>query len=724
MKFNLKISGRFFLIVLLCSFNFQNLIAQSGNSRPNILLIITDDMSYKMLDIYNQDTFIHTPGIDRIGNEGVIVKYYSTNALCVPGRSSLLTGKYGHNTGVMNNSSFPDQNLATIPKILNDQGYYTAMIGKWMLGDFQHKPEFDYWLWTPNATTYFNDTIVYFDTSFIVQQHLTDFITDSAIQLLSRIDTPFFMMLSYNAPHYPYYPQLQFDHKYDSSFFSYPLNWLPFTKNYPSFLYDSSNTINGPQSFQNSIKNYYELMYGVEVSVGKILDSLEFYGMLDSTMVIFTTDNGFLFGEHRLRGKSFPYEECMRLPLYIRYPEWFPSGSVIDSSISLNIDIAPTILEAVGIADTFNMDGISIHSVLTNQFKRTKFLYEQRPENSDSISSTVRTYRDNYFQYNRYYCSDTTEELFNIILDPFQKINLVHHYLYQDTLNIYRIKLDSIRINSNDTMLVSSNNCYLDNPVFTFELPTCSLTKINETCDLGNGSIELSMQTGTAPFSFIWSNSSTSEDLVGLISGAYYVTVTDNNSNTVSASIFVSNINAPVLYESHVDATFSNSDGSINLTAVGQSHPFSYNWSNGSTNQDLHEIPAGNYAVTVTDTIGCVSIMNITINSVEIQDTSTEVPDFTGPFLNNLIKDSDLSHIIILYPNPAYSLINISSENLRGEYNVELYNGYGIIIRKMKLNFGSQSKQSINLDQLLPGIYFIRLENGDKNFIISFSIMN
>ncbi len=704
-------------------FDFQKLCAQSGNARPNVLLIITDDMSFKMIDIYNQDTFIHTPGIDRIGNEGAIVKYYSTNALCVPGRASLLTGKYGHSTGVLNNSNFPDQSLATIPKILNDRGYYTAMIGKWMMGDFQHKPEFDYWLWTPNATTYFNDTVVYFDTSFAVQEHLTDFITDSAIQLLSRIDTPFFMMLSYNAPHYPHYPQVQFENKYDSLNFSYPVNWFPYDNNFPSNLYDSSSTFNTPQSYQNSIKNYYELMYGVEVSIGRILDSLEFFGVLDSTMVIFTTDNGYLFGEHLLRGKSFPYEECMRLPLFIRYPEWFQPGSIIDSSIALNIDIAPTILEAVGITDTFGMEGVSIHSVLTNQFKRTKFLYEQCPENLDSNSSSIRSYRDNYFQYNRYYCSDTTEELFDMILDPYQKKNLVHHYLYQDTLIIYRLKLDSIRINSNDTLTIFSNECYLVNPVFTFEPPTCTLTKMNENCGEANGSIDLTMHTGSAPFSFIWSNSSTTEDLVDLISGAYYVTVTDINSNSVSAAIFVSNISAPVLYETHMNATFSDSNGSINLTAIGPSHPFSYNWSNGITTQDLHFIPAGNYSVTVTDTLGCVSQMNIIINSIEIQDTNTEVPDFTGIFFNTVIDSAALHQSIILYPNPASGQLSITSENLIGEYKVELYNGYGIINQKMKMNFDSHSFYKINLDQLSSGIYFLRFVNGNNSFIKSFSVV-
>ncbi|GDX52917.1 hypothetical protein LBMAG27_19640 [Bacteroidota bacterium] len=699
-------------------------IAQAQtSSRPNILVILTDDMSYKMLDIYSNDTFIHTPNIDRIKNEGAELKYYSTNSLCIPGRTSLLTGNYGHKTGAMNNGNYPSQSLPTIPKILHSNGYYTAMLGKWMIGSSDPKPEFDYWLWTPNATSYYNDSAKYFNSVVNVTVHMTDFLTDSALQLIGRIDTPFFMMLNYNAPHYPFIPQLQYENLYDSSVFSLPPNWPSFTENFPSFLYGGSNTIYNQQAFQSQLKEYYELMYGVEKATGRILDSLQSNGLLENTMVIFTTDNGYLFGEHHLRGKYMPYNECMRMPLFIRYPSWFQPGTTIDSSIALNIDIAPTILEAIGIPDTFNMDGTSIHSNLTNQFKRTEFLYEQTPEAIDS-TSPVRTLRDNYFQYNRYYCDDTTEELFDMITDPYQQINLVHHYLYQDTLALYRLKLDSIRLALIDTVQLISNNCYLVNPTYFFELPVITATHNNDSCGLNNGSVNVTVINGVPPYFFNWNTGATSEDLINISSGAYHLTVTDLNGSSAVLNVSINNLSGPLLSESHTNATFNNADGSIDLSSTGYFQPFQYMWSNGESTQDLHDILAGVYSVTVTNNIGCVSILSTIISSIEILDPDTNSYESTGILLSNLFfENQNSSKEIIVYPNPATNQISISSSIIKGESIVEWYNCYGIILGKTKIFFGDKSKNKIDLNNLSAGIYFIRVENGYNNFIKTFSVV-
>ncbi len=681
-------------------------------------------MSYKMIDIYNTNTFIHTPNIDRIGNEGAILKYYSTNALCIPGRTSLLTGNYGHKTGAINNSAYPSQSLQTIPKILNANGYYTALCGKWMLGTPFPKPEFDYWLWTPNSTTYYNDSARYYDSLISVTGHMTDFITDSALQLISRIDTPFFMMLSYNAPHTPHVPELQYTNYYAADSFSIPLNWNAYTANYPSFLYaPGSHPITTLPEYENENRDYYAMMLGIESATGKILDSLQANGLLENTMVIFTTDNSYLLGEHRLRGKSLPYDECMKMPMLIRYPAWFQPGTVIDSSITLNIDVAPSVLDAVGIVDTFNMDGTSIHSITSNQFKRKEFLYEQTPEPIDSIAS-VRTFKDNYFQYNRYYCSDTTEELFDMIQDPYQKKNLVHHYFYQDTLTQYRLKLDSIRLALNDTSVLNSENCYLFNPVYTYMSPSVSISKINTTCDSLNGSIDVTLLTGTPPFIFQWNNGATTEDLYNIASGVYHVTVTDINANTVSQGINISNLNGPTLYETHINATYNNADGNINLFVSGPSNPFVYEWNNGATTQDLHLIPAGFYSVTVTDSIGCVALLNVVIASNEINDPHDSEIDSVGH--TSSVQVEELKNIIgeiELFPDPASEFISIAATNLEGIWTVEWYNGMGIKIGKTEMHFIAGNKNKIDLSAFNSGLYFIRISNGKNEFLKPFTIV-
>lgn len=678
-------------------------------------------MSYKMLDDYNQDTFIHTPNINRIGNEGAKVKCYSTNSLCVPGRASLLTGNYGHKTGALNNSGYPSQSLITIPKILHAEGYYTALCGKWMLGTSYPKPEFDYWLWTNNSTSYYNDSAKYFNSVVNVNGHMTDFLTDSALQLIGRIDTPFFLMLNYNAPHYPFIPQSGFDSLYQSSTFSLPPNWNSYNINYPSFLYSQfSNIIYNELAYQNSMRDYYELMHGVEEATGKILDSLQANGLLDNTLVIFTTDNSYLMGEHHLRGKSIPYEECMRLPLFIRYPLWYQPGTLIDSSLTLNIDIAPTILEAAGVIDTFNMDGTSIHLVTANQFKRLNFLYEQNSEIGDS-SSSVRTFRDNYFQYNRYYCSDTTEELFDLLVDPYQKKNLVHHYYYQDTLHAYRIKLDSIRLVLLDTGLLVSTNCYLLNPIYTYVPILTSVIHTSANCGAANGFIDVSILSGTPPYNFTWNTSATTEDLSNVFAGVYHLTITDVNGLIALVNVFINNINGPTLSEYHVNSTYNNFDGSINLMVNGTTQPYTYLWSNGATTQDIHGITNGEYDVTVTDNNGCISVLGVTINSIDMLDANNDTTSYinTALYINNSFTEND----IVLYPNPAKNKISLMTSLIVGESVVELYNCFGIKLNCFKYDFSYDSPCVFNLNEFASGFYFIRIINKNKNIIKAFSII-
>ncbi len=472
-KKNLMDKSRIYLLAVLVVFLFYKK-TNGQTSRPNFLIICTDDMSKSSVSIYDTASLLPTPNINRIGEEGLnVTKYYSTNSLCIPGRASLLTGKYGHETGAVNNFTTLNTSIPTFPKILHDNGYYTALCGKWMVGSSSPKPEFDYWLWTPKKTNYFDDTCRYFDSAFVAYGHITDMLTDSVLSLISRVDTPFMIMLNHNAPHAPYISQTQFDGMFSSVNFPLPPNFPAYYKNYPSPVYDDSAFfINNAAGFETITKKYFEMVAGIDQSTGKILDSLDELGLLENTMVIFTTDNGFMIGPHHLKGKEYPYEEAIGLPLLIRYPAWFTPGSLIDSSFVINTDVTPTILEAAGISDSvYLMDGKSIHRIFNHDFNRDQFLYEVVPPTNNSIPQ-VRAVRTNSYQYNRYYCADTTEELFDMTSDPYQITNLVHDCNYQVILAQFRIKLDSFRIAENDTLPISDScNCQLMNPVYTCCIP-------------------------------------------------------------------------------------------------------------------------------------------------------------------------------------------------------------------------------------------------------------
>ncbi len=473
MKITSKQKTIFISLLLLL---FVNSVNAQQSSRPNILLIVADDMTWNSISILNSTNILQTPGIDRIGIEGARFKCYATNALCMPARTAINSGMYGHRTGPMDNYTYPDDSVKLLPEILHQNGYFVGLIGKWMLAQHNPEPNFDYWLWSPNQSSYYNDTCWYFNNPVIVNGHMTDFITDSALALISRIDTPFYLTINHNAPHIPLIPQQQFAGIFDTTIFPVPASFEKYTVNYPSSL-DFRNYFLSVNAYENRLRSYMEMMAGVDESINKIIDSLDHLGLLENTMVIFTSDNCNLFGEHKLYGKSFPYDECMRIPLLIRYPPWFNAGTIVDSSFSMNIDLAPTILDVAGIADSFNMDGVSLRAVLNGQCKRKEFLYEQMAAYPMDSIPAVRTFRDQFFQYNKYFCTDTTEELFDMQTDSLQMKNLVTVYCYQNVLQQYRFKLDSIRSVLNDTISIPICSCYLKNPLFINEAAPTLLTE-------------------------------------------------------------------------------------------------------------------------------------------------------------------------------------------------------------------------------------------------------
>lgn len=210
-------------------------------------------------------------------------------------------------------------------------------------------------------------------------------------------------------------------------------------------------------------RTYHEVLSGVEKSVGEIYTALQKTGQLDNTVLIFCSDNGFTIGAHQLWGKRRPYEEIMRMPLFIRYPPWFSPHSSFDKEFVINTDLFPTILEAAGIKDTVKRDGFSIRSLINGTAHRDEFLYEQYPEGAaDTTHPYSRSVRTKYFMYSRYYCTDTTEELFDMVNDSFQTVNLARNPEYSEVLHKYRYKLDSLRLVLNDTLNIPSDcPCYL-----------------------------------------------------------------------------------------------------------------------------------------------------------------------------------------------------------------------------------------------------------------------
>jgi hypothetical protein len=170
-------------------------------------------------------------------------------------------------------------------------------------------------------------------------------------------------------------------------------------------------------------------------------------GTLDSTLILFMSDNGYLLGEHKMHEKILALEESFRIPLFIRYPNWFSANTVINDEIASNVDIATTLLDYAGIQNTYNFQGLSLRQLGNGQTHRRNFLYETGPDPDIAKLRAVRTLDDIFI---RSYCKTTTEEYYDLITDPLNNTNQIFNTDYSAIISARRTLLDSLRTAFND----------------------------------------------------------------------------------------------------------------------------------------------------------------------------------------------------------------------------------------------------------------------------------
>jgi arylsulfatase A-like enzyme len=382
-------------------------LRSGGNaSRPNILYIMSDDHSANAVSMYGSilASVFQTPHIDRLGNEGIrLNNFFSTNALCTPARANLMTGQYSHTNGVrtLEDAWHPENSGPNLAKLLQQAGYRTAIFGKWHL---LCKPAgFDEYKYLSNV--YQQGT--YRDPEFMEKGrgvirhsgHVTDIITEMCLQWLREdrdTERPFFLMCHHKAPHDLWEYQEKYEHLFDSvdmpvpdSLFEdrshrsvasrdYGASVTPRSKvrnlydwflnpQYPTgpLLGTENMTFEekGVAAYQKYLRDYLRTVAGIDDSVGVLLGELEKQGILDETIVIYTSDQGIFLGEHDYQDKRWSYEEALRSPFLVRYPREIEKGLVSDELMA-NVDIAPTLLDYAGIEAPPSMQGISMRNTL------------------------------------------------------------------------------------------------------------------------------------------------------------------------------------------------------------------------------------------------------------------------------------------------------------------------------------------------------------------------
>ncbi|RPI44506.1 MAG: DUF4976 domain-containing protein [Bacteroidetes bacterium] len=408
-------------------------------TKPNILVLIADDQRWDQLGYADNPIIpeMETPNLDRLAGQGVYFRNaFVTTPICAVSRASIMTGRYASTHG-MNHFQTPlkPEVLAkTYPAVLHDHGYRTGVLGKWGMGTDGTETIFDVFNAWANQGSYFHET----DSGKI---HNAAWLAIQARQFLESCtpEQPFCLTVCFKSPHHPYQPDAR-----DTALFEEVKIPKRPTDTPEAYSAMASHVMEGSlnrwcyfdERKDEATKNDFEKKFlrcvmSLDRSVGGIMQTLRDLDLDENTVVVFISDNGYLWGEHGLGGKWLLYEESVRVPLMISGPG-IPDrmkGRKLDR-LALNIDVAPTILDITGIPVPPEMDGMSLLPLLAGRHApaRDDFFMEHvgivEAENPIPDSRGVRTEEWKYIRYIN--VEPEVEELYYIQEDPMEVRNLIH----------------------------------------------------------------------------------------------------------------------------------------------------------------------------------------------------------------------------------------------------------------------------------------------------------
>lgn len=426
----------------------------AGVKPRNVVFILSDDHRYDAMGFMGHP-LAKTPHMDAMAKHGAHLKNaFVTTSLCSPSRASILTGLYTFRHRVIDNQRPVPEGTLFFPQYLQKAGYTTGFIGKWHMGHASDNPRpgFDYWFSFKGQGRYYppeagNYTIN--DNGKRVPQdgYITTLLTRKAVEFLedqTNRDQPFFLYLSHKAVHGPFTPEPA----YDGSLAELPFELPESSKllsdnklNRPRWLLDQRNSWHGmdfPLHTGNTVeafyKSYCEALRSVDDSIGAVMAQLKKMGIHDETLVIYMGDNGYMFGEHGLIDKRVAYETSSRVPMLMQCPDLIEGGTVVGQVVA-NIDIAPTVMAALGLKKPSYMDGLDFLPLAQGKSIpwRDYFLYVYYWEQNYPQTPTHFSLRGDRFKYTTYYGLWDTDELFDIQADPMEQNNLIHHPDHQRT---------------------------------------------------------------------------------------------------------------------------------------------------------------------------------------------------------------------------------------------------------------------------------------------------
>ncbi|MEX0324362.1 MAG: sulfatase-like hydrolase/transferase [Puniceicoccaceae bacterium] len=437
------------------------LVAAVVSDRPNILYIFTDDQSYRTLSCYDGSyAYANTPNIDRLAEEGVLFTQAFTGAKCVPSRASTLTGRFQFNVTKDCTRYWPQDFRA--------QGYTTGMIGKWHWGKgtemHQHGVAWDWSVVWDHGQKHEHRTYYWGQSVNInggepvkLDGYSTDRYTDYTVEFIEEqtaADKPWFFWLCYGAVHGPYTPAERHKDAYKTAaptpipedIFGprpgKPRHMDTFTK----WKNQDGMPVHQDRSFDSWVKQYNEAVSAIDEGVGRIFKALQKNGQLDNTIIIFTSDQGFAWGDHGLRDKRYPYDAALRSPFIVYAPKRFAEGAVCDQPVN-GQDIVRTIHSLAEVKPGVSLDGRDLIPLLEDptaggSWSKLPMIqtYTVNKYDSEEIEQAIREgdweslmfdnspswmmLHDGRYKYTRYLAKDCIEELYDLESDPEELDNL------------------------------------------------------------------------------------------------------------------------------------------------------------------------------------------------------------------------------------------------------------------------------------------------------------
>lgn len=441
------------------------LSAAAEPAPPNIVFVLVDDLRWDETDY----PFVKIPHIQRIAREGVRFRNaFVTTPLCSPSRASFLTGQYARRHGITDNTDRSPRShaLVTFPRLLHDAGYETAFIGKWHMGlDDSPRPGIDHWVGVQGQGRYLDPEFNVNGRREKVCGYFTDILNGYAAAFLKRKHAkPFLLYVSHKAVHPDlvqradgsisdpsasrFVPAERHQNLYADARIAHRPNYGKPPAGKPALLRPIAGLPPlGPQTVtgDETIRNRLRMLASVDEGLGELFRILDEQGQLDNTLMIFTSDEGYFYGEHGLSvERRLAYEESVRIPLFMRWPQAIKPGRVVDQ-FALNIDLAPTLLEIAGVSAAKEMDGRSLVPLLRGEPAawRKSFVIEYF---SDKVFPRVlqmgyQAVRTERWKYIRYRELTGMDELYDLGADPFEMRNLIDDPQAQDALHTLRAHL-------------------------------------------------------------------------------------------------------------------------------------------------------------------------------------------------------------------------------------------------------------------------------------------